>query len=96
MEPDLYLVMEKLLPNENVSPDMSSYQAMVDNWRGSVPPPTQKEVDDKWAEIEPKLVKDELADSLEAKVQAMWDKLAYAQDTKIDEIKDAEASKASP
>lgn len=41
---DLNLVMEVLRPKENVSPDMSSYDAMVAKWRGSGNPPSLQDV----------------------------------------------------
>lgn len=58
---DLTLVMNLLRPNENVSPDLSSYEVMVENWRGAGSPPSLKEVEEKWAEIK-KIVEDEVVD----------------------------------
>lgn len=48
---DLSLVMEKLRPGENVSPDMSSYEAMAAKWRGTGSVPSKAECEAKWAEI---------------------------------------------
>lgn len=52
---DLPLVLEKLGIVENVAPDMSSYEAMVDTWRGKTPPPTMQECEDTWALIQPEV-----------------------------------------
>lgn len=48
---DLPLVMEVLAPNENVSPDLSSYESMIATWRGSGAAPSLEAVEAKWAEI---------------------------------------------
>jgi len=42
---DLSMCMAILRPGENVSPDMSSYQAMADHWRGSGDCPALAEVE---------------------------------------------------
>lgn len=43
-------VVEKMFPGENVSPDFSSYQAMVAKWRGSKPAPSEAEIESKRTE----------------------------------------------
>jgi len=40
---NLVIALNKLRPGENVSPDMSDYDAMVTNWRGSGQPPSFQE-----------------------------------------------------
>lgn len=86
---DLNLVIEKLFPGENVSPDMSSYGAMVINWRGSGTPPTLTECDDAWALIEPDFLAKQKVNP-QTKLDALWDKIANDDATKMDEVKAAE------
>lgn len=84
---DLPLVMEVLAPNENVSPDMSSYEAMIANWRGSSVAPSRESVEAKWDEIKGaqdailidqarKLEYEKLGASTDALAEAAFDKLA--------------------
>ncbi len=74
--------MEVLKPLENVSPDLTTYETMVATWRGSLPIPTLKEVQDKWTEIE-------LADQsreLERNVQEKVLKLGVTQPVMIEAL----------
>lgn len=93
---ELSRVMDKLKPGENVAPDLSSYDAMVAKYRGSPPIPTQKEINDKWAEIAANdalvayktLQKEAIAQAkvtTEDKLNALW-QLAKGDSTEFDRI----------
>lgn len=95
---DLILVMDQLRPGENVSPDLSSYNAMIANWRGSGTPPTLQEVNAKWVQIEPDILKGQEDVVVEkelvvagadqkAMVDALWEKIMNADSTKADALK---------
>lgn len=91
---DLALVMEQLRPGENVSPDMSSYEAMAANWRGSGAIPSKAECEAKWAEIllaktDDEKIKEELFEqnvSLEDRVIALEKKIMENDSTEADAI----------
>lgn len=82
---DLALVMSRLRPGENVSPDLSTYNEMVIHWRGQGVPPSLAEVEADW-----NLVKTEVDEinyqimiskklleagvTSDAKIEALWEK----------------------
>lgn len=96
---DLVAVMNQLRPKENVSPDMSTYDAMVAHWRGSGIPPTLQEVNDTWnasvkAEFEATALDQKRAEKareagvdLNTKVEALWKAIATQDTTEVDRLK---------
>ncbi len=92
---DLALVTQKLFPGENVSPDKSSYEAMVSTWRGSAKPPTLEECEAAWKQVqeevpvEAKVREDVLKSGVtqETMIEALFRQVAYNDSTKLDEIK---------
>lgn len=91
---DLRLVVENMVPNENVSPDFSSYDAMVAMWRGSVPPPSLQEIEARAITLEKEMFEEkrkerELQEGVtdKAKLEALWKKFMDGQAQEADDLK---------
>lgn len=77
---DLALIMSRIRPGENVAPDLSSYDKMVQTWRGAGQPPTLTQVQNEAKVDEDKEYLEEREEALkeitlEDKIDAIWKKL---------------------
>lgn len=79
---ELSLAMQVLRPGENVSPDLSSYAAMVANWRGSGTPPTEAECLAAWQtadaaayEGKRRIEYTKQGVTIDAMIVALWEKI---------------------
>lgn len=94
---DLAIVMSRLRPGENVSPDLSDYNTMVIHWRGSGSPPTLAEVQADWdlikTEVSDKAYEELLEQKMiekdvtaEAMLNALWEKSIKGDSTTADAL----------
>jgi len=95
---ELIRIMSALMPGQNVSPDLSTYDAMIAHWRGNGVPPTLAEVNAKGAELQAEddkiqYLKDRKADqeaqsiTLESKMAALWSKIMDGDSSAADALK---------
>ena len=68
---DIVRCLQKLGIADNVAPDTSSYEAMAATWRGSVPCPTEAEMETAWVDVQADIAREEAARELSATDVAM-------------------------
>lgn len=61
---DIQLCLIELGITENVSPDLSSYSAMVATWRGSMPAPTEAALEAVWPTVQANMQDQQIAHDL--------------------------------
>lgn len=95
---DLRRVVNQLYPDQDdPSPDFSSFDALIAAWRSPLSPPSQKEVDDKWADLQASdipIKKEEFLNNefekqgvtIEAMVKALWEKTVKGDSTTADTL----------